>query len=184
MATIDQMQLETDRLILRQWHDDDREPFAQVNADPLVMEHFPSSLSRADSDAFVDRIEAGFDINGFGLFAVEVVDVHRFIGFVGLARPSFEAHFTPAVEIGWRMSSTHWGLGYATEAAKACVEFAFTDIGLDELVSFTVPQNTASRLVMERIGMTHDPSDDFNHPRFPNDQRMERHVLYRLTRTP
>lgn len=180
---ISQMQLVTDRLILRRWQVDDRMPFAQMNADPIVMEHFPSILSRSESDAFADRIEAGFDTNGFGLFAVEIVAGDRFIGFVGLALPSFNAHFTPAVEIGWRLNRTHWGYGYATEAARACVEFAFTDIGLDELVSFTVPQNAPSRLVMERIGMTHDTSDDFDHPLFSNDHRMGRQVLYRLTHT-
>ena len=148
------------------------------------MAHFPKILSRTESDAFADRIEAGFDTEGFGLFAGEVVDGDGFIGFVGLARPAFEAHFTPAVEIGWRLNRTHWGHGYATEAARACVEFAFTDVGLNELVSYTVPQNTPSQLVMERIGMTHDPSDDFDHPRFPNDQRMRRQVLYRLTISP
>jgi RimJ/RimL family protein N-acetyltransferase len=154
-----------------------------MNADPIVMQHFPSTLSRAESDLFADRIESRLEADGFGLFAVEVRDGEPFIGFVGLSRPSFEAHFTPAVEIGWRLERAQWGRGYATEAALACVEFAFTDLGRDELVSFTVPENRRSRSVMERIGMTHDASDDFDHPRLADHPRIRRHVLYRLTST-
>ena len=153
-----------------------------MNADPLVMEHFPHPLTRSQSDAFADAIQQRWSDQGLGLFAVEVRGGPEFIGYVGLDRPSFEAHFTPAVEIGWRLAADHWGNGYATEAAEETVRFAFEDLGLTELVSFATPQNVRSRAVMERIGMTHDPVDDFDHPRFPDDDRIRRHVLYRLPR--
>jgi len=143
------------------------------------MEHFPAVLTRAGSDELVDRIEAHFERHGFGLWAVEVVDQVPFIGFVGLAVPSFEAHFTPCVEIGWRLALKSWGRGYATEAARACLAFAFERAGMDALVAMTVPENIRSRRVMERLGMTHDPADDFDHPTLPDRRR---HVLYRLNR--
>ena len=174
--------LATERLILREWRPADREPFARINADPRVMEHFPGPLTRAESDAFVDRIDAAIAIDGWGLWAVEVRDGARFIGYVGLAVPSFEAHFTPAVEIGWRLAAEHWGNGYATEAASAAATFAFEGVGLDALVSFTAPANVRSRAVMERIGMTHDRAGDFDHPRIAAGHRLQRHVLYRLAR--
>lgn len=177
------MLLRTARLLLRPWTRDDRAPFAAINADPAVMEHFPGVLTRSESDAFVDHIEAGFARDGYGLWAVEVVGKASFIGFVGLEPPSFEAHFTPAVEIGWRLGKEHWGRGYATEAAREALRYGFEEAGLDQIVSFAVPQNLRSRRVMERIGMTHDPADDFDHPRFPDDARLRRHVLYRLDRT-
>jgi RimJ/RimL family protein N-acetyltransferase len=141
------------------------------------MEHFPGVLTRAESDALVERIEAHFERHGFGLWAVEVVDQVPFIGFVGLAVPSFEAHFTPCVEVGWRLATEFWGRGYATEAARACAAFAFEHAGLDSIVSMTVPENRRSRRVMERLGMTRDPADDFDHP---TQQDHRRHVLYRL----
>ena len=143
------------------------------------MEHFPSPLTRAESDGLVDRIEAHFERHGFGLWAVEAIDHAPFIGFVGLAVPPFEAHFTPCVEIGWRLATEFWGRGYATEAARACVDFAFRQADMTELVSMAVPQNVRSRQVMERLGMTHDPADDFDHPMLPDRRR---HVLYRLDR--
>jgi ribosomal-protein-alanine N-acetyltransferase len=143
------------------------------------MEHFPSLLTRAESDGLVDRFEAHFERHGFGLWAVEVIDHAPFIGFVGLAVPPFDAHFTPCVEIGWRLAAEFWGRGYATEAARACVDFAFRQADMTELVSMAVPQNVRSRQVMERLGMTHDPADDFDHPMLPDCRR---HVLYRLDR--
>ena len=152
-----------------------------MNADPVVMEHFRAPLSAAESEAFADAIEQKWADQGFGLFAVEIRGGAPFVGYVGLDRPSFEASFMPAVEIGWRLAAEHWGHGYATEAAMETARFAFDDLGLDRLVSFTVPENVRSRRVMERIGMTHDPADDFDHPRFPDDERMRRHVLYRLS---
>jgi RimJ/RimL family protein N-acetyltransferase len=175
-------ELTTDRLLLRPWTDADREPFAAMNSDPAVMEHFPALMTREESDAFVDRIGAQLAEWGFGLWALEVRDTGRFIGFTGLSRPSFEAHFTPAVEIGWRLSKEAWGNGYATEAARAALAYGFGPAGLDEIVSFTATTNLPSQRVMQRIGMTHDESDDFDHPRVPAGHRLQRHVLYRITR--
>jgi RimJ/RimL family protein N-acetyltransferase len=173
-------ELRTERLLLRRWRDGDRGPFAALNADPVVVEHLRSTLTRAESDAFVDRIEAGFREHGFGLWAVEVAGGGAFAGFVGLSVPSFEAHFTPAVEVGWRLARQHWGHGYAVEAARAAAAFGFEVVGLEEIVSFTVPANARSRRVMERLGMTHDPADDFDHPKLPEGHPLRRHVLYRL----
>jgi RimJ/RimL family protein N-acetyltransferase len=172
----------TRRLLLRRWCSGDREPFAAMNADRQVMEHFPSMLSRADSDAFVDRIEAGFAERGYGLWAVEVVATGQFIGFTGLNPATFPAAFTPAVEIGWRLAQSAWGHGYATEAAGAAVRFAFIEAGLAELVSFTAAGNVRSQAVMRRIGMIRDPADDFDHPGLPAGHPLRRHVLYRLPR--
>jgi RimJ/RimL family protein N-acetyltransferase len=174
--------IETSRLLLRTWTDADREPFAAMNADPAVMEQFPSTMTRAESDAFVDRINAEFVKRGYGLWAVEVLASGQFVGFTGLAVPSFEAHFTPAVEIGWRFAKDAWGNGYATEAALAAVDYAFEVAGLDEIVSFTSVPNVRSQRVMQRIGMTHDPADDFDHPKLEPGHRLSRHVLYRLDR--
>jgi ribosomal-protein-alanine N-acetyltransferase len=174
--------MRTARLVLRAWRDDDRAPFAALNADPEVMAHFPSTLSRAASDRLVDAIVEAWQTNDIGLWAVEVADADRFVGFVGLSRPSFEAHFTPAVEVGWRLAREAWGHGYATEAARAAVAFGFDRVGLHEIVSFTVPGNERSRRVMERLGMAHDPADDFDHPKLPDGHPLRRHVLYRLPR--
>jgi ribosomal-protein-alanine N-acetyltransferase len=172
--------LETARLRLRRWMPADREPFAAMNADPRVMQYFPAPLSREESDALADRIEAHVDEHGFGLWAVEIPGVTLFAGYVGLAVPRFEAHFTPCVEVGWRLAAAHWGHGYATEGARAAVHFGFATLGLDEIVSFTVPAHVASRRVMERLGMTHNPNDDFDHPLLPHGHPLRRHVLYRL----
>jgi RimJ/RimL family protein N-acetyltransferase len=174
------MSLHTDRLLLRRWRPEDRAPFAALNADPEVMEHFPARLTRAESDAFVDRIEAGFAEHGFGLWAVEVQATGEFIGFTGLAVPSFDAPFTPAVEVGWRLARPAWGHGYASEAARRALAAAFTTYGLAEVVSFTSVDNVRSQAVMRRIGMTHDPADDFDHPRLPPGHRLNRHVLWRI----
>lgn len=176
-------QLETPRLLLRRWRDGDRQPFATLNADPIVMEHFPTPLSREKSDALVDRIEAGLEERGWGLWAVEVRDSSAFIGFVGLNPATFDAPFTPAVEVGWRLSREHWGHGYATEAARAALEFGFVDLELDDIVSFTTHANTRSRRVMERLDMHHDPADDFDNPNVPEASPIRPHVLYRLDRT-
>ena len=172
--------LETERLKLRRWRGDDREPFAELNRDAEVMEHFPARLSRAQSDDLVEAIEAGFEVHGFGLWALEVHESGEFIGFAGLAVPSFEAHFTPAVEVGWRLARSAWGHGYATEAARAALAFGFDDVGLEEVVSFTIQANHRSRAVMERLGMSHDLRDDFDHPALPAGHPQRRHVLYRL----
>ena len=172
--------ISTPRLELRTWRDEDLPAFAALNADPEVMEHFPSVLTAAESDRLARLIQDAMGRNGFGLWAAEVIGGAPFIGFVGLEVPSFEAHFTPAVEVGWRLAREHWGQGHATEAARACLSYGFTQAALDEIVSFTVPTNTASRRVMEKIGMTRDPKDDFDHPRLPRGHRLSRHVLYRI----
>jgi ribosomal-protein-alanine N-acetyltransferase len=175
-------ELRTERLVLRGWRPSDRGAFAAMNADPRVMEHFPGTMTRAESDALADLIEAHFAQHGFGLWAVEVPGEAEFVGFVGLAVPRFEAHFTPAVEVGWRLAAEWWGRGYATEAAREAARFGFVEAGLDEIVSFTAPANEPSRAVMRRIGMIHDPAEDFDHPALPPGHRLRRHVLYRLTR--
>jgi RimJ/RimL family protein N-acetyltransferase len=177
----DSWQLHTERLLLRRWRQSDRAPFAAMNADPEVMRYFPSALTPDRSDALIDRIEAEFGRYGFGLWALEVAETGEFIGFTGLSVPAFDAHFTPAVEIGWRLARPGWGRGYATEAARRVLASAFSDHGLAEVVSFTSLANVRSQAVMRRIGMTHDPADDFDHPRLPRGHRLCRHVLWRLT---
>jgi RimJ/RimL family protein N-acetyltransferase len=178
-----QRELRTERLCLRRWLLDDRVPFARLNADPRVVEYLPGVLSREESDAVADRIEAHFERHGFGLWAVEIAGVTRFAGFIGLSVPRFEAHFTPCVEIGWRLDADHWNRGYAAEGARAALEFGFGFLQLEQIVSFTVPNNVRSRRVMERIGMTHSPRDDFDHPALPEGHPLRRHVLYRLVRS-
>ena len=173
----------TDRLLLRPWREADRTPFADMNADPEVMEHFPGLMSRAQSDALVDRVLAHWAELGWGLWAVEVPGVAPFIGFVGISRQN--APGWPVVEVGWRLARPYWGRGYATEGALEALRFGFDVLELDEIVSFTIPANTRSRAVMERIGLHHDPADDFDHPRvdpvrYPH---IVRHVLYRLGRS-
>ncbi len=172
----------TARLLLREWKESDLEPFAQMNADPEVMAHMPGLLHRAESDALVDRIKAHFGEHGFGGWAIEVPGVAPFIGFVGFARVGFNAHFTPAIEIAWRLARSAWDHGYATEAAHEACRIAFEELQLPEIVAFTVPTNIRSRRVMERLGMRHDPADDFDHPRLPEGHPLRRHVLYRLSR--
>jgi len=164
---------------MRRWRDEDREPFAAVNADPEVMRHFPAPMARADSDAFVERIETGFDRYGYGLWALEILGTGEFIGYTGVQWVGFEAHFTPALEIGWRLAYKAWGHGYATEAAREALRVAF-EAGVPEVVAFTVPANTRSRAVMRRLGMTRNPADDFGHPRLPEGHPLRRHVLYRV----
>jgi len=172
----------THRLILRRWRDSDREPFARMNADPRVMEFFAGTLSREKSDASVERAECHFREHGFGPCVAELRGDGTFLGFIGLSIPSFQSHFTPCVEIGWRLAADYWGQGLATEGARAAVRYGFEILGLDEIVSFTVPANTRSRRVMEKLGMTHNPVDDFDHPLLPAGHPLMRHVLYRLRR--
>lgn len=176
--------LRTDRLLLRPWHDEDRAPFSVINADERVARYLPSVLSHDQSDALAARIRQGLELRGFGLWAVERTDTQDipFIGFIGLSIPGFDTPFTPCVEIGWRLAPEHWGIGLATEGARAVVEHAFGTLELDEIVSFTVTENWASRRIMEKIGMRHDPKEDFNHPALPAESALRPHVLYRLTR--
>lgn len=172
--------IETEHLLLRWWRASDRLPFQRMNADPRVMEYMPACLSQSESDAFADRIQAHFEQHGFGLYAAEQREEHRFIGFIGLSVPNFDAHFTPCVEIGWRLAAAYWGQGLATEGARAVAAHTFENLRIKELVSFTVPINAPSRRVMEKLGMTHNPSDDFDHPKLPHGHPLRRHVLYRL----
>lgn len=174
-------ELTTDRLRLRQWREADLEPFARLNADQETMRFFPSRLTREQSDNLARVIWDYIDDRGWGLWAAEVVDGPSFIGFVGLNEPTFHAHFMPAVEVGWRLSREHWGHGYATEGARAAVDFGFGELELDEIVAMIAPGNTRSRRVAERLAMTRDPADDFDHPRVPAGP-LRRHVLYRLAR--
>jgi len=172
----------TERLLLRRWNDDDRAPFAAMNADPAVMEHMQGLMTRERSDDFVDRIEAHWEEHGWAQWAIEVPGVAPFIGYVGLWPADYVE--PGMVEVGWRLAREHWGHGYATEAAREGLRFGFEDVGLDEIVSFTVPQNIRSRAVMERIGLVRDPEGDFDHPRVDAARypHLVRHVLYRLGR--
>jgi len=175
--------IKTDRLVLRQWRQEDLEPFAKLNADPRVMEYFPSTLSREDSDQLAKRMQTKIEENGCGFWAVSVLGIAEFIGFIGLNTldPSTLAvPFAPAVEIGWRLAFDYWGKGYATEGARAALHYGFTTLHFKEIVSFTAVQNMRSRHVMEGIGMHHDPKEDFDHPKLPEGHRLRKHVLYRL----
>jgi RimJ/RimL family protein N-acetyltransferase len=173
----------TDRLVLRGWRDADGAPFAALNGDPEVARFLGGGpRDRVASDALIDQFVEHWRANPFGLWAIERTEDGALLGFAGLSRPGFEAHFTPAVEVGWRLARAAWGNGYATEAARAALRFGFEIVDLDEIVSFTVPANERSRRVMERLGMTHDEGDDFDHPRLPEGHALRRHVLYRLRR--
>jgi RimJ/RimL family protein N-acetyltransferase len=175
--------LRTERLVLRAWRDADLAPFAAMGADPRVMEHLPGVLSREESDAQARRIRAHFEVHGFGRWAVSRLDEPAdFIGFVGLMVHTFEAAFTPCIEIGWRLAADHWNRGLATEGARAALSHGFDVLGLREIVSFTVPGNLASRRVMEKIGLAHVAGGDFDHPRLPAGHPLRRHVLYRRPR--
>src|SRR5688572_5829458 len=153
-----------------------------MNADPQVREFFPSLLSRAESEASVARIESHFERHGYGFWALEIPGTATFSGMVGLAYIDFTAHFTPCVEIGWRLAVPFWNKGYATEAARAALEFGFKQLQLDEIISYTVPANTRSRRVMERIGMNYDAHGDFEHPSVAEGHALRKHVLYRIHR--
>ncbi len=174
--------LTTERLILRGWRDEDRAPYAAINADPEVTRFLSKRFTREETDAMIDRMRAGWGRRGYGLWAVERSADGALLGMTGLSFHDFEAPFTPCVEIGWRFARSAWGHGYATEAADAALRFGFEALGLDEIVSFTVVDNAASRRVMERLGMRHDPANDFGHPMFPEGHRLRPHVLYRLSR--
>jgi len=169
------------RLVLRQWRENDRAPFADLNADQLVMEHFPDVLTREQSDAMLDRCVEQLEGEGYGLWAVELRTSGEFIGFVGLAVPTWESAFTPCTEVGWRLARSAWGHGYATEAANAALAMAFGPIGLEEVVSFTTTRNLRSQHVMQRIRMTCNRNEDFDHP-LVADGPLRRHLLFRINR--
>jgi len=173
--------IKTERLILRRWRETDLAPFAALNADPVAMRFMPGVMTRDETRAMIERIEEHHRAQGFGIWAVEAPGVEPFIGFVGLQRVTFEAPFTPAVEIGWRLAPAHWGKGYATEAARAALRHAFENLNFDQIVSFTVRANKGSWSVMERLGMTRVPSGDFDHPRLPVGHPLRPHILYRMT---
>lgn len=174
--------LRTPRLLLREWRDEDRDALRALNADPEVMRCLLGPMSPAASDAMLDLMRAHFEEHGFGFWALELVDGPPLIGLAGLGKPRFDAHFMPAVEVGWRLARDYWGKGYATEAAEAALDFAFTRLDLDEVVAFTVPANSRSQAVMRRVGMKHDPADDFDHPTLIEGHPLRRHVLYRIDR--
>ena len=171
---------ETERLVLRQWTLADRPPFADLNADPNVMEYFPAQLSHAESDAMADRCESLISERGWGFWAAETKQQRQFIGFVGLHIPVAGLPFSPCVEIGWRLASSFWGMGYATEAAEGALKIGFDVLQLPEIVSFTTVANSRSRAVMERLGMRQDVST-FEHPDLPLGSELREHCLYRLS---
>jgi RimJ/RimL family protein N-acetyltransferase len=173
-------ELRTERLLLRRWRPSDRVPFRAINADPVVMEYYPSTLTTGESDQFAERIEETFDHVQLGLWAVELPDTAPFIGYVGLWPATFPAAFTPAVEVGWRLARSHWGHGYATEAARMAIADGFDRLGLSEIVSFTAAINQRSTRVMEKLGMSRDVDGDFDHPAVPKGHPLRAHVLYRL----
>lgn len=174
--------IETERLLLRQWRQEDKAPYAALNADPEVMKHFPSTLAAAQSDEMVDVMTSVLAENGRGLWATEVKATETFIGFIGLNLTRF-AIFEPRLEVGWRLAKHAWGNGYAPEGARAVLAFAFERLELpgDEVISFTTEDNLKSRRVMEKIGLVHHPTRDFDHPMFP-DWPNRRHVLYAISR--
>lgn len=175
--------IETERLILRTWKPEDAHAYFQINQDPKVTECLLGSMTMEQVEAFISAVNLCQEKYGYSLWAVELKDTGEFIGFIGLNYVDWEAHFTPAVEIGWRLGSEFWGKGYATEGAKAALEYGFNKCGLKEIVSFTVPMNTRSIAVMERLGMKRDLQGDFAHPKLDTDHRLSKHVLYRVRNT-
>lgn len=177
-------QIRTRRLLLREWREADKVPYGLLTGDAAVMEHFPSVLTQPQSDEMVDRMSAGWQQRGFGLWAVERGDTGQFIGFVGLSSPGFEVEgVTPCVEVGWRLATQHWGFGFAPEAATAALGYGFANVALpnDEIVSFTTTKNLNSQRVMQKIGLRLDPAREFDHPLTPG-WHGQRHVLYSIDR--
>jgi len=172
--------IDTDRLVLRRWSPDDLEPFAALNADPRVMEFFPATLTKAETEAMIRLLEERMDLNGFGFWAAELKETQELVGFVGLNVPGIPLPFSPCVEIGWRLAHQFWGQGLAQEAARASLQYGFQRLGLNEIVAFTATDNMRSRRVMENLGMLYDPQDDFDHPKIAEGQPLRRHVLYRV----
>jgi RimJ/RimL family protein N-acetyltransferase len=172
----------TERLILRGWREEDKPALAAINADPEVMRFFPATLSRAESDALVDRLKVAEGEFGMTFFAAEEQASGRLIGFIGMMPTPDFLRMTPDVEIGWRLARDMWGRGLATEGARALLRAGFEDLGLARIVAFTVPANTASRRVMEKIGLVRDAKGDFDHPKIPEGDPLRRQVLYAIDR--
>ena len=172
--------IETDRLILRTWRDEDLESMLAINQDPKVMEYFPELQDLDTTKNFIDKVNAHFENHGYSLYAAVRKDTNEFIGFIGLLMADFESHFTPTTEIGWRLSSNHWGQGFATEGAKAVLDYAFRELKIPEIVSFTAAGNAKSIRVMQKIGLQHNEADDFDHPKLDDTSPLKQHVLYRL----
>lgn len=172
--------LQAPRLLLRDWRPEDAAPFAALNADAEVTRHLLGPFSRAQSDAQIESFRAHFRQHGFGRWAIEVPGEADLAGMVGISVIPYAAHFTPAVEVAWRLARPFWGRGFASEAARAAIAFGFAQAGLAEIVAQTVPVNTRSRAVMERLGMRRDLADDFDHPLLPDGHALKRHVLYRI----
>lgn len=174
--------LKTDRLILRTWNDHDLKPMFEINQDPNVMEYFPALQDLEMTKQFINKVNVHFEKHGYTLYATIRKNSGEFIGFIGLLMADFEAHFTPAAEIGWRLSSKHWGQGFATEGAKAVLDHAFSVLKIPEIVSFAAAGNVKSIRVMQKIGLQHHEEDDFDHPKLDDTSPLKRHVLYRLSR--
>lgn len=170
--------IETQRLILRPWKIEDIIPFSLMSADPLVMEYFPKVLKKEEATDFVHNIMERFNEDGFSFWATELKETGEFIGMIGLNKPRFKAHFTPCVEVGWRIASHHWNKGYATEGALASLQYGFKTLNLEKIAAFTYTGNLRSRRIMEKIGMVYDQNGDFDHPALPPAHRLSRHVLY------
>ncbi|MFP3455397.1 GNAT family N-acetyltransferase [Psychrobacter sp. SIMBA_152] len=173
--------IETERLYLRQWQASDFAPFAEMNANPEVMAYFPKLLTTSMSNTIAKKCQSLIDDNGWGFWAVSLKETDTFIGMVGLNNAHADMPFSPAVEIAWRLDNDYWGLGYATEAARASLNFAFVELGIEEVVSFTAVINKRSQLVMERLGMT-NTQENFYHPMINPNHRLAKHVLYKITR--
>ncbi len=176
------IQYETTRLIIREWQDNDFDNYFTLNQDIEVMKHFPKTLSHEESMALIHKIKSSFKIHGFGFYTCELKDTKEFVGSVGLSVPDFNAHFTPCVEIGWRIAKKFWGQGLAVEAARKCFEIGFTQLNLNEIVAFTSSNNHKSERIMQKLGMTHNVNDDFHHPKLAKEHPLSFHVLYRITK--
>lgn len=172
----------TARLRMRRWRADDLDAFASINADPIVMQCFPSPLTRQQTEALIDELEQHFDRHGYSQWALEVKNTGELIGFTGLTDVGGQLPFAPATEVAWRLAANAWGRGYAYEAARAAIDFGWGTAGLTEIVSFTAKPNHRSERLMQRLAMTHDPADDFDHPKLPVADRLRPHVLYRIRR--
>ena len=171
--------IETQRLLLRPWKEEDLDPYFQLNQDPKVLEFLPGPLSHNQVAEFIKKMNAQLEKKRYTLWATELKETQEFIGFIGLNEVDFEAHFTPAVEIGWRLDSRYWGKGYSTEGANAALEYGFNKLGLSEIVAFTVLENKRSIRVMEKMGMIRDFEGDFRHPKLALEHRLSQHILYR-----